>query len=54
MINTSPCTTLDINECDEIMPCDGNATCMNTKGSYNCTCLEGFSGNGTVCTGKLA
>ncbi|XP_077970466.1 uncharacterized protein LOC144425075 [Styela clava] len=30
--------------------CDGNATCYNTFGGFNCTCKEGFSGNGITCT----
>ena len=32
--------------------CDGNAECTNNDGSYNCSCLESFVGNGTFC-GKL-
>ncbi len=45
----------DINECVE-MPevCDTNAFCANLFGSYNCTCQTGYSGNGSVCTSKLA
>ena len=30
-------------------PCDVNAECTNTIGSYFCTCRYGFSGNGTIC-----
>ena len=29
--------------------CDDNAICTNTIGSYNCTCNDGYTGNGTIC-----
>ncbi len=32
--------------------CDAMATCMNTMGSYECTCNEGYEGDGLMCTGK--
>lgn len=34
--------------------CDSNAECMDTEGSYNCSCVSGFVGNGTSgqCSGK--
>ena len=41
---------IDINECDT-SPCSSDATCSNTDGSFQCTCNNGFSGNGTTCTG---
>ena len=43
----------DINECtaaDQL--CDFNADCINTHGSYNCSCLSGFTGNGKSCEGE--
>ena len=53
----------DINECDEAglssnyqhlgHSCHENANCSNSKGSYNCRCKEGYSGNGFHCDGKL-
>ena len=43
---------LDIDECSaDSSPCDDNADCDNTDGSYSCTCKRGFTGNGTVCEG---
>ena len=42
----------DINECSaDTSPCDENADCTNTDGSYSCTCKQGFTGNGAVCEG---
>ena len=35
---------LDEDECqDQKHNCDVNAQCNNTLGSYNCTCLSGYS-----------
>ena len=31
--------------------CDANAECINTAGSYNCTCRPGYHGNGSSCEG---
>ena len=43
----------DINECETgANDCDANAECINTLGGYNCTCIDGFSGDGTDCIGK--
>ena len=44
--------SLDINECvRELYKCSSDAFCNNTKGSYNCTCKPGFTGNGRECKG---
>ena len=44
---------LDIDECQKnIHDCHLNATCQNTNGSFMCTCLFGFIGDGRNCTGK--
>ena len=46
---------LDIDECTSgDMPhnCHSDATCNNTKGSFNCTCHKGYEGDGVNCTGK--
>ena len=45
-------TLLDINECMEKSPCDENAQCTNTPGSFTCDCNEGYSGNGMTCAGQ--
>ena len=42
---------LDIDECDE-MPCDSNAACANAGGGFECICNKGYTGNGTICSGK--
>ncbi|KAG5552070.1 hypothetical protein RHGRI_010229 [Rhododendron griersonianum] len=38
----------DIDECKDpnLNDCDGNATCTNTPGSFNCSCNHHFSGDG--------
>ena len=42
----------DFDECSlEPSPCDENADCTNTDGSYICTCKQGFTGNGSICEG---
>ena len=43
----------DIDECSSANECDQNASCHNTKGSYNCTCKDGFEGVGKNCSGKI-
>ena len=38
------------NECSEdLHNCHAEANCTDTRGSFNCTCRVGFSGNGTFC-----
>ena len=46
---------LDINECSNVEEnnCHENAICTNTNGSFTCQCQNGYTGNGTTCTGKL-
>ena len=45
---------LDINECLVIIPCAVNAECHDTEGSFECSCLPGYSGDGHAsCTGVL-
>lgn len=41
-----------MNECTRpVQPCDTQATCTNTIGSYQCSCNPGFYGNGQTCLG---
>lgn len=42
----------DTDECKtETHKCSSDATCLNTVGSFNCICIDGFSGDGHNCTG---
>ena len=42
----------DIDECQlRSHNCSDNANCINTKGSFNCSCKPGYSGNGYNCSG---
>ena len=43
---------LDIDECLATNQCNIKANCSNLVGSYNCSCLPGYSGNGYECSGK--
>ena len=44
----------DVDECsDKIHVCDVNAKCTNTNGSHNCTCTDGYIGDGKSCQGAL-
>lgn len=45
---------VDTNECTGANECDLNADCMNTPGSYVCTCRDGYSGDGNSCQGSLS
>ena len=43
----------DVDECSQGMnDCHVNATCNNTEGSYNCSCKNGFTGDGFACKGE--
>ena len=43
---------IDINECTQSSHnCSHNARCQNTVGSFRCICNNGYTGNGTQCTG---
>jgi hypothetical protein len=44
---------VDINECDDNTDnCDGNATCQDTEGSFECICNAGYTGNGVTCQSR--
>ena len=41
----------DVNECEAPEPaCGANAACSNTPGAFSCACLNGYEGDGRVCT----
>lgn len=33
---------LDVDECEVFSPCRNNATCLNSNGSYQCDCVDGW------------
>lgn len=49
------CCVSDIDECARgNSNCDTeHARCTNSHGSYHCTCLSGYSGDGVNCNGKF-
>ena len=43
----------DIDECAEgVHDCHQKAECINTRGSYRCSCVNGYQGSGKQCKGK--
>ena len=43
----------DVDECvSDSPPCSINAECLNTLGSYICSCNPGYTGNGSHCRGN--
>ena len=51
------CVCTDINECSEqVDVCtkpSAGGLCENTKGSYQCSCVRGFTGNGIQTGSKM-
>lgn len=46
---------LDVDECGAgTFSCDADAECINTKGSYNCSCKPGYQGDGKTCEGEIS
>ena len=44
---------VDENECDmETHNCNHLAVCVNTIGSFTCSCKDGFTGDGYDCESK--
>ena len=41
----------DVDECVVESPCNTNAQCTNTVGSFFCVCNSGFQGDGMTCSG---
>ncbi|XP_043916972.1 sushi, von Willebrand factor type A, EGF and pentraxin domain-containing protein 1 isoform X2 [Protopterus annectens] len=41
---------LDVDECALGSDCDKHASCLNTNGSYICTCIPPYTGDGKNCT----
>ncbi|MEE6459030.1 hypothetical protein FKM82_000515 [Ascaphus truei] len=41
---------LDVDECAVGSDCDEHASCQNTNGSYICTCILPYNGNGKKCS----
>ena len=47
------CLLSDIDECSAgTDSCHQEAMCMDTDGSYTCTCSNGYTGNGEICNGR--
>lgn len=47
------CYFTDIDECTtKTHKCHINAICANNNGSYDCTCRNGYTGDGFSCKGK--
>ena len=44
----------DIDECATgEHTCDLNADCSNINGSFTCSCISGYSGDGMTCSGQI-
>lgn len=44
---------VDVDECElGTDVCNGNAFCTNNVGLYECSCMEGYTGDGFDCRGR--
>ena len=50
-MNKTVLSFADIVECEQ-SPCNESATCFDTDGSFECTCIDGYSGDGFNCTSQ--
>ena len=47
------CLSLDVDECSDVaFSCPSNTVCVNTDGSYRCTCKAGYTRLGERCEGE--
>ena len=35
---------MDIDECEDLVPCQNDGLCLNDHGGYDCLCPDGFEG----------
>jgi len=48
------CNNIDIDECaTNNGGCSTGGSCVNNEGSFTCTCLAGYTGDGFTCTGNV-
>ena len=43
------CSISDVDPCSGD-PCHENATCTGAEGSYTCSCNDGWTGDGFICS----
>ncbi len=46
-VDIDECANSTMNNCDP-----NNGFCTNTEGSFNCSCIGGYSGDGITCIGE--
>ena len=45
---------IDIDECTaQSHDCSSNSMCTNVEGSFQCSCIPGFEGDGKTCIGRF-